>query len=113
TSSFRRHSSPRWELDVVGYSGRRNELVVMECKSFLDSPGVRCDAFVGTNPEGEKRYKLFCENNLREIVLNRLRAQLFEAQHIPEDVSVRVGLAAGKIYGSDETRLKQHFEEQG
>ena len=37
-----RPSSPRWELDVVAYSGRDNELRIVECKSFLDSPGVQC-----------------------------------------------------------------------
>jgi len=37
-----RPSAPRWELDVVAYSGSRNELLVVECKSYLDSlPAVR------------------------------------------------------------------------
>ena len=35
-----RYSSPRWELDVVRYRGRRNALQVIECKSYLDSRGV-------------------------------------------------------------------------
>ena len=29
-----RHSSPRWELDVVAYRGRDNSIKVVECKSF-------------------------------------------------------------------------------
>ena len=33
-----RPSAPRWELDVVAYSGSRNELLVVECKSYLVSP---------------------------------------------------------------------------
>lgn len=37
-----RHSSPRWELDVEASCGATNELLVVECKSFLDSLGVRC-----------------------------------------------------------------------
>jgi hypothetical protein len=32
-----RHSSPRWELDIVGYSARKNVLQVVECKSYMDS----------------------------------------------------------------------------
>ena len=44
-----RPSSPRWELDVVAYRGRDNELRIVECKSFLDSIGVQCSAFDGTN----------------------------------------------------------------
>src|ERR1019366_2421900 len=35
-----RPSSPRWELDIVAYSGRDNLLKVIECKSYLDSRGV-------------------------------------------------------------------------
>ena len=34
-------SSPRWELDIVAYKGATNEIFVVECKSYLDSPGVR------------------------------------------------------------------------
>jgi hypothetical protein len=54
-----RRCSPRWELDVVGYKAPSNELLVLECKSLLDSPGVPCSAFNGTNPKKQKRYKLF------------------------------------------------------
>lgn len=37
-----RPSSPRWELDIVAYSGRDNLLRVVECKSYLDSRGCLC-----------------------------------------------------------------------
>ena len=40
-------SSPRWELDIVAYNGRDNLLRVVECKSYLDSVGVRAAAFDG------------------------------------------------------------------
>jgi hypothetical protein len=63
-----RHSSPRWELDIVGYSGRENLLRVVECKSFLDSTGVKACAFDGSDPEEAKRYKRFNEPELRRIV---------------------------------------------
>jgi len=107
-----RHSSPRWELDVVAYRGRDNELRVVECKSFLDSPGVRCDAFNGTNPRAERRYKLFCKATLRRVVLRRLVKQLVKARSCAEKPTVRLCLAAGKIHG-DEAWLRNHFEERG
>jgi len=107
-----RHSTPRWELDVVGYSGRQNEVFVVECKSFLDSRGVCCDAFDGTNPDAEKRYKLFSEETLRQVVLDRLRIQLFATGLCPSDARIVLGLAAGKIYG-DEDWLRNHFESRG
>jgi len=107
-----RHSSPRWELDVVAYRGRDNELRVVECKSFLDSLGVRCDAFNGTNARAERRYKLFCDATLRRVVLRRLEEQLVEAGFCAEKPTVRLCLAAGKIHG-DEAWLRNHFEERG
>jgi hypothetical protein len=55
-------SSPRWELDVVAYKGSTNEVLAIECKSFLDSTGVilRKGMF-----EPETRYKLFTDDALR------------------------------------------------
>ena len=106
-----RHSSPRWELDVVAYKGQSNELLVVECKSFLDSTGVGCDVFQGKNREGRKRYKLFFEPTLRRIVLKRLVKQLVQAGSCRRRPSIVLGLAAGKIKG-DEAWLAGHFEKK-
>jgi hypothetical protein len=106
-----RPSSPRWELDIVAYRGRDNELRVVECKSFLDSLGVRCDAFNGTNAPAARRYKLFCDATLRRVVLRRLKQQLVKAGFCQEKPTVRLCLAAGKIHG-DEAWLRNHFEER-
>lgn len=38
--AIKRHSSPRWEIDLAAYKGATNELIAIECKSFLDSIGV-------------------------------------------------------------------------
>ena len=51
-------SSPRWELDVVAYRARDNHLKVVECKSYLDSPGVRLRAFDPLNDKDASRFKL-------------------------------------------------------
>lgn len=53
-----RHSTPRWEIDVVAYSARENILRLVECKSYLDSPGVKAACFDGTDIKGGKRFKL-------------------------------------------------------
>lgn len=107
-----RHSSPRWELDVVAYRGSDNELKVVECKSFLDSPGVECGAFNGSNKDAEKRYKLFCENKLRKVVFHRLEQQLVSGGFCAKNPKIQLCLAAGKIRG-DETWLQSHFEKKG
>jgi hypothetical protein len=108
-----RHSSPRWELDIVAYSGRDNLLRVVECKSYLDSPGVRATAFDGTDADDAKRYKLFNEPELRRIVFNRLRTQFFEAGACREAAEVRLALACGKVRNdADRKRMRAHFDTQ-
>jgi hypothetical protein len=107
-----RHSSPRWEIDVVAYSGRSNTLRIVECKSFLDSPGVECGAFDGTNTDATKRYKLFFEPTLRRVVLGRLKKQLHASGFCAPGVTTTLCLAAGKVRG-DENWLHSYFERKG
>ena len=110
---IKRPSCPRWELDIVGYRGASNELVVVECKSYLDSPGVTFAALTGTDKKGAKRYKLFNDPSLRDVVFSRLKFQLREAQACRADPAVRFGLAAGKVAGeSDRDALRAHFKKQ-
>lgn len=106
-----RHSSPRWELDVVGYSGAKNEVVAMECKSFLDSPGVLCRNGKLEPPE---RYKLFCEPKTRAVVLEQLAKQLVESGRCAPGVKVRLGLATGRISSrSDRASMRALFDAEG
>jgi hypothetical protein len=107
-----RPSSPRWELDVVAYSGSRNELLVVECKSYLDSYGVRSTSFDGPKAEEETRYKLFSDEVLRRVVLSRLETQLAEQGFCPFGTKATLCLAAGKIYG-DPAPLRAIFERNG
>jgi hypothetical protein len=98
-----RHSAPRWELDVVGYRGASNELLVVECKSFLDSPGVKAATFDGLDVVDQKRYKLFFEPTLRRVVLRRLSRQFVKSGYCAARPRVRLALAAGKINGDEES----------
>ena len=109
-----RHSSPRWELDVVAYRGRDNEVRVIECKSFLDSGGVHCSAFNGADPVFSKRFKLFGDSTLRRVVFRRLEKQLVTAGFCANKPTMRLCLAAGKIRGSEDEKvwLQHHFEKK-
>ena len=106
-----RDSSPRWELDVVGYCGAKNEILVMECKSFLDSVGVRHKHLL--SPQKPNRYKLFTEPILRETVLGRLTLQLASAGFCATNPTVRLGMAAGKVHKADHQALDDLFTSQG
>jgi hypothetical protein len=109
-----RHSSPRWELDIVAYSGRDNLLRVIECKSYIDSVGVRASAFDGSSPEHAKRYKLFNEPVLRRVVFNRLCLQMAESGACRPAAEIRLSLACGKIKNkTDRIAIRSHFVNQG
>jgi hypothetical protein len=108
-----RRSSPRWELDIVAYSGRENVLRVVECKSYLDSFGVQSRGFDGSDPKDAKRYKLFNEPTLREVIFNRLRLQFHQSGACPKNPDIKLCLACGKIKESSRAWLRDHFKTSG
>ena len=107
-----RPTSPRWELDVIAYKGGSNEILVIECKSYLDSPGVKAEGL--KNGKYKERYKLFNEEILREVVFARLVAQLAESGSCPKNTHVKLCLAAGKVATEkDREELSEYFKSKG
>lgn len=104
-----RESSPRWELDVVAYRGKDNSIKVVECKSYLDSYGVDCAAFDGSNEAAQSRYKLFFERRLRKVVFERLKNQMISRGFCRTSPRIQLCVAAGKIRG-DEDFLRSYFK---
>lgn len=112
--SIGRPSCPRWELDVLGYRPKDNSVVVVECKSYLDSPGVSRKGFSGLQDRATERYKLFNEEHLRLTVLSALARQLTEEGLCQSEPRIKLGLAAGKVASSiDRDWLRNHFQEMG
>jgi hypothetical protein len=105
-----RRTAPRWELDIVAYSGRENALRVVECKSYMDSVGVRKLGFEGGSLDHQTRYKLFNDKLLRSVVLNRLRIQLAESGACRPNARVQLCLAAGKVREPDRKWIRDHFK---
>ena len=63
---------PRPEIDLVALNVKENELLLVEVKSFLDSPGVYFGDVIGEGgPKswGYKRYRLFANSKFREIFI--------------------------------------------
>src|SRR5271156_284866 len=109
-----RPSSPRWELDIVAYSGRDNLLRVVECKSYLDSRGVALRAFNGSGAKFAERFKLFSDDNLRNVVFGRLRQQFADSGACAPNATVKLCLACGRIAtDTDREGLHKHFAEKG
>lgn len=104
-------SSPRWEIDVVAYKGSVNEILAVECKSFLDSIGVK---FCNGQFDPETTYKLFCNEMLRDTVLNRLKLQLSESGACAKNPRAQLCMAVGHIASrTDRIELKRYFEMHG
>jgi len=106
-----RHSSPRWEIDLVAYKGSTNEVLAVECKSFLNSPGV---GFRDGCLDPPARYKLFSDAKLREVVLRRLAKQLREVGACAPKPKIELWLVAGHIHSSaDRQAMASHFTRNG
>jgi hypothetical protein len=106
-----RHSAPRWEIDLVAYSPTSNEVLALECKSYLDSGGVHAAHFV----EGSryaKRYKLFHDATLRETVLERLRLQMVQCGLCPASARIRLGLVHAHATSRNAALLCDIFDAQ-
>ena len=108
-----RPSSPRWELDVIAYKPGTNVLLVVECKSYLNSPGVAYAALSGKSETGAERYKLFTNKTLRSVVLSRLVRQLQADGMCSQPPQVHLCLAAGRIRPKDHDKVRRHCEKHG
>ncbi len=106
-----RPSTPRWEIDLLAFQPGTNRLLIVECKSFLDSFGVRASEFIDSDLPTKGRYKLFNEAKLREVVFNRLKEQLVtEGLGLPTS-SVGFAMAVGKFKSAaDRQALHALFE---
>lgn len=104
-------SMPRPEIDLVAFNVKKNELLLIEAKSYLDSPGVRFSGLTGG--KSSVRYKLFNDDILRGIVSKRLYEDYLKRGLIKEDTKINYALAAGKIYSSDEEKIRNYFLEKG
>lgn len=91
-----RPTNPRWELDLVAYNASKHEVWVVECKSYLDSPGV---SFADLFLKGKQatRYKLFTEKTLQKVALSRLKTELVRNGFCTPNPKIILGLAAGHI----------------
>lgn len=107
-------SMPRPEIDIVALDVKKNELLLVEVKSYLDSPGVWYEAVAGRDKDYyNKRYKLFNNDKYRKIVTERLFEQYLGQGLINKRTKINYALAAGNIYPGAEPLLKKYFADNG
>lgn len=108
-----RHSAPRWEIDLVAYHAARDELLALECKSYLDSGGVHTAHFEPGSKYAH-RYKLFHDLALRETVLGQLREQCVERGLCPKRVGpAQLGLIHAHATARNAALLRERFAREG
>jgi hypothetical protein len=103
---------PRPEIDLVAYKAGTNELLPLECKSYFDSGGVHTRDLL---PGGKnaQHYKMFVNDALRTIVLQRLVEQLTASGTILPSSAVKLGMVYGHASEGNDGALKAHFTKCG
>ena len=104
---------PRIELDLIAYQPEKDELLVLEVKSFLDTKGVDYRDLIDKSRRDHSKYKLFVYEDYRRIVLERLKCQLLSDGLINKSTKVKLGLAAGNIVNNQTDSLNKLFSENG
>jgi len=103
---------PNPEIDLVALGVARNELLLFEVKSYLDSPGVRYSDISGKG-EFSHVYKLFTRDKFRKIITAGLIRQFKEKGFIGEKLpNVVYALAAGKIKLRDKDKIENYFRQK-
>lgn len=106
-------SIPRPEIDIVAYNPKKNELLILEVKSYLDSLGVQIKHLEEKHEVATGSYKLFTCENYRNIVQRRLVEQLEDEGLVFSGASLNLGLAAGRIYQNNTLAMQKLFDLKG
>lgn len=105
-----KYSMPTPEIDLVALNVKKNELLLIEVKSYLDSYGVHFDAVSGIDERDKRGYKLFHWDLYREIITERLSEEYLDQGLINKKTKINYALAAGNIKSQwDEDEIKKYF----
>jgi hypothetical protein len=107
-------SMPRPELDIVAFKPATNELLIVECKSWLDSGGVDLRSFTVPTSQFFNRFKIFNDSKLSAVITRNLVEQLYKGGLLQNvQPNIKLVLAAGRIYSKDEPKLLSLFANRG
>lgn len=103
-------NAPPFEFDIVAYRGKDNRFLLLECKSYMFSDGVKAGEVKGESGKYQKRYRLFNNPLLQQTVTTRLMAQCVADELCRDNPTFQLGLVCGKL-SSERSRktLKEHF----
>ncbi len=105
-----KHSIPRPEIDLLVFKPGTNSMIVLEAKSYFDSPGVKISELLEHHKIPEGRYKLFTCENYRNIVFSRLVKDLVHYGLAESDINLQLGLVAGNVYQNKSGDIAEYFD---
>jgi hypothetical protein len=105
-----KHSIPRPEIDLLAFKPGTNSMIVLEAKSYFDSPGVKISELLEHHEIPEGRYKLFTCENYRNIVFSRLIKDLVHYGLAESDINLQLGLVAGNVYQNKSDDIAEYFD---
>ena len=108
-----KQSSPRPEIDMLAFHFGRNEVLALEVKDFLDSPGVKLAHLLEEHEVPAGRHKLFTSDRYRTIVLARLLQDLIAAGMANAQTQVRLGMVVGKVNQGQSEAIRELIEAKG
>jgi len=100
-------SIPRPEIDLLAFKFTENVVIAFEAKSYLDSAGVQAE-----NEVQEGRYKLFTSKNYCSVVFARLKQVLIDRGMANHNTTIKLGLAAGKVYQGQSEQIRAFMQER-
>jgi hypothetical protein len=103
---------PRPEIDLLALSFSKNEVIAFEAKSYLDSLGVQLAELQQENDEQKGHYKLFTSKRYREVVLARLKQDLIDQRMANSKTTIKLGLAAGKVYQKKSELIREFMKKK-
>jgi hypothetical protein len=106
-----KHSMPRPEIDILAYQPRTNELLWIECKSFLNSQGVKITSAENNEQKKLIGIKVFDDDNFRTIATRKLITQTFDRGLILDTNPIlKYYLVAGNIHRGSESAIQAYFD---
>jgi hypothetical protein len=108
-----KHMIPRPEIDLAAFKFNKNELILIEVKSYLDSPGVRIGHLKLQHAIAAGSYKLLTTSKYRNIIESRLAKEWIEIGLINKKTNIKYGLIAGNVYQNKEDDIKALFDSKG
>jgi hypothetical protein len=108
-----KQSAPKPEIDMLAFNLRNNEVLALDVKAYLDSPGAKLSLLQEEHDVPTGRFKLFTSERYRSLVLARLLQDLIAQGMANADTQVRLGMIAGKVNQGQSEAIREHMLAQG